>query len=206
MENASKVGVAVATGYLLGRSKKAKLALSVGTWMMGRRFSLDLKSLAREGLTQLASSEQAGRLAEEIRRGLLDAARAAAATAVTGRIDRFTDTLHDRTQALRESVGEGGEPGPEHDGQERRSTRATGGADTEQADRPRPRKSAPSRKKPDSEQHAERRRRPVRADSQQPDRPARKRTSSTVKTSRDRSGRTSASGAREPARTARTRD
>lgn len=225
MENATKVGVAVATGYLLGRSKKAKLALSVGAWMMGRRFSPDMKGLVRQGLGQLASSEEVGKLAEEVRRGLFGAARAAAATALTDRVDRFTDALHDRTQSLREVAedgdeggengenGEGEEPGAEDGGQERQPEGAAGGDGKEQkgaaggreaaeTDRPRPRRSKPPGKGSDSERRVGHRRRPAGAESQQPDRPPRKRTSSAGKTSRERSGGSSKASAGKPARPA----
>lgn len=105
MNNTAKVGVAVASGYLMGRSKKAKLAFALGTWMMGKRLSLDAGKLAREGLSALTSSPELTRLTDEVRDELLGAGRAAAISMLTQRVEKLADSLHQRTEALT-----GGEP------------------------------------------------------------------------------------------------
>lgn len=136
MNNTAKVGVAVASGYLMGRSKKAKLAFALGTWMMGKRLSLDAGKLAREGLSALTSSPELTRLTDEVRDELLGAGRAAAISMLTQRVEKLADSLHQRTEALtggepeaseqdgepKEKEEEEGEPGDaedrEHNGEE----------------------------------------------------------------------------------------
>lgn len=55
MDDQTKVALAaaIAGGYLLGRTKKGKLALSVATYLAGRRFGLEPRQLATEGMRRL---------------------------------------------------------------------------------------------------------------------------------------------------------
>ena len=39
MSNTSKIAVAVASGYLLGRTKRLKLAITVGSMLAGQRIA-----------------------------------------------------------------------------------------------------------------------------------------------------------------------
>lgn len=53
MNDTNKVALAtaVAAGYALGRTRKAKLALTVGTYLAGRRFKLSPQELVTEEST-----------------------------------------------------------------------------------------------------------------------------------------------------------
>lgn len=58
MEDQTKLTLAVAVvgGYVLGRTKKGRLALSVATYLAGRRFGLEPRQLAAEGMRRLRRS------------------------------------------------------------------------------------------------------------------------------------------------------
>lgn len=118
MNNTAKVGAAVVGGYLMGRSKKAKLAFALGTWMMGKRLSLDPSKLAREGLSTLTSSPEVARLTGEVRQELLGAGKAAAMTMFTERVEKLADSLHQRTAAMAGAQPEQPEGGGEEDREE----------------------------------------------------------------------------------------
>lgn len=55
MDDKEKVALAAAVvgGYVLGRTKKGRLALSVATYLAGRRFGLEPRQLAAEGMRRL---------------------------------------------------------------------------------------------------------------------------------------------------------
>src|SRR6185503_7986019 len=101
MNESAKVGLAVAGGYLLGRTKKAKLAISLGTWLIGKRLNVDPKELGKQALGQLAQRPEVAKLAGDVRGELFQAGKAAAKTAMTGRLERLAEGLEARTERLR---------------------------------------------------------------------------------------------------------
>lgn len=103
MDKKVKIGAAVAAGYLLGRTKKGKLALSLALWLGGSEFGLNPKKLARQGLTALARSPQAANLTEQIRGPVAEAAGKAAIAVLESRVNQLSDALHDRTMKLQGS-------------------------------------------------------------------------------------------------------
>ncbi|MFF8811614.1 ABC transporter substrate-binding protein [Streptomyces pactum] len=112
--NNAKIGTAVLGAYLLGRKKKAKMALGLGMAMAGARVRPGQLGRA------LADSPFVGELGEQVRTELLSAGRTAAGSLLTAKADRLADTLHERTAGLREKApGDGGEPADD----------ASGGAD-----------------------------------------------------------------------------
>lgn len=86
------LAAAVAGGYVLGRTKKAKFAFGMATYLVGRRMGVSPQQLLTEGLRKLAESPQFSQLGDQIRGELRDAGRA--------RLDSFADALHERTQLL----------------------------------------------------------------------------------------------------------
>lgn len=92
--------VAAAGGYLLGRTKKAKLALVLGSLVAGRRLGLDPQELLRKGVRKVAGTPQFEELSEQIRGELTTAARSAVRAVADRRIDTFTDSLRQRTARL----------------------------------------------------------------------------------------------------------
>ncbi|TMU93104.1 hypothetical protein [Streptomyces sp. DASNCL29] len=96
-----KIAVAVVGGYLLGRTKKAKLAVGLGMLLAGKKITLDPQQLKKS----LAQAPLLSGLNSEVRKELVDATRQAATKAVSGRVSGLADSLHERTALLR---GEGG--------------------------------------------------------------------------------------------------
>ncbi|MFE7539578.1 ABC transporter substrate-binding protein, partial [Streptomyces platensis] len=103
MTNA-KIGVALVGGYLLGRTKKAKMALGLGLFLAGKKLNLDPKQLG----TLVANSPVLGPLNDQVRKELVDATKTAAGTALTQRMSGLADSLHERTAALNQGRGGGG--------------------------------------------------------------------------------------------------
>ncbi|WP_055556082.1 hypothetical protein [Streptomyces sp. NBRC 110028] len=111
-----KIAVAVAGGYLLGRTKKAKLALGLGMLLAGKKISLDPQQLARA----VADSPLLSGLNAQARKDLAGAARTAATSALSTRMNGLADSLHDRTLSLRGGADDAGDARdadeePEHD-------------------------------------------------------------------------------------------
>lgn len=92
-----KIAVAVAGGYLLGRTKKAKLALGLGMLLAGKKITLDPQQLARA----VADSPLLSGLNAQARKELSGAAKTAATRALSSRMDGLADSLHERTLSLR---------------------------------------------------------------------------------------------------------
>ncbi|MFJ3583353.1 hypothetical protein ACIPPS_14120 [Streptomyces sp. NPDC090127] len=87
---------ALVGGYLLGRTKKAKMAIGVGMFLAGRKLDLDPRRIGK----LLANSPVTGALSDQVRRELVDATKSAATQALTKRATGLADTLHQRTQAI----------------------------------------------------------------------------------------------------------
>ncbi|MCW1098671.1 hypothetical protein OJ963_33055 [Streptomyces sp. RS2] len=103
-DSRTAMAAAVAGGYLLGRTKKAKLAFAVGSYLVGRRVGLSPGQVLGQGLGSLQRTPQFQELSEQVRGELLTAGRAAVTAAANRRLTGLADTLRDRTDAL---TGEG---------------------------------------------------------------------------------------------------
>ena len=111
MKGGPQAAMALAFGYLLGRRRKLRMATMMAGGMavgaVGGIGGIALRRGAKAlGNTEMLSkvSPQLGEIADTVRNDLLDAGKAAAMAAVTGRIDSLTDTLHDRAETLRNPV------------------------------------------------------------------------------------------------------
>lgn len=103
MNNAT-IGAAVLGGYLLGRTKKAKLALGVGALLAG--------SKARPAqLGKMLDSPFLSNVTQQVRTELTDASKAAATSVLTAKADSLAGALHERTEGLRERAHGDGERG-----------------------------------------------------------------------------------------------
>lgn len=101
MSNGAKVALAVGAGYLLGRTRKMKLALMLAGAGITGKFPARPADLAAAGLQSLGGSGQLSQLREQLRDEVLAAAKSAALTAVTHQVD----SLNDRLQGVTSSVG-----------------------------------------------------------------------------------------------------
>lgn len=104
MDDKMKIGAAIAGGYLLGRTKKGKVALSLALWLAGST-GLDPKRLIRKGLVEVARSPDVRNLAEQIRGPVTEAGRNALVATIESRVNRLADTLHERTASLQAASG-----------------------------------------------------------------------------------------------------
>lgn len=101
MTGNAKIGAALVGGYLLGRTKKAKLAIGFGMFLAGKKLSFDPKQLAK----LVANSPVLGSLNDQVRRELVDATKSAATNALTQRVSGLADSLHQRTLGLEDPDG-----------------------------------------------------------------------------------------------------
>ncbi|NMO50721.1 hypothetical protein HH310_05875 [Actinoplanes sp. TBRC 11911] len=166
--------MAVGLGYLLGRRKKLRTAMAVGSALAVGRFSRDPASLLKAGGELLGNSPILGQVSG-LAKPLTAAGKAAAAGAVTRGIDSMGDRIKRRTDALR--TDQQAEPDEQDDQDQQddedrqderapaRSRRATADAEDEYDDdyetdenepddepeeepRPRPRKAPGLRRRP----------------------------------------------------------
>lgn len=111
MDTTARVGTAVAAGYLFGRFKKLRLALLVGTALASEDVRKSAVGLVTHGTSGLASGG-AGRIAGTAGAKLIDAGRGVAVSAAASRLERLSDRLAERNEAL------GGAPADDQDDDE----------------------------------------------------------------------------------------
>ncbi len=119
MKGGIQTAVALGVGYILGRRRKMRLAtmLALGA-ATGGAAKLGPAAM-RQGVKYIGKTDIAGALGPQVteivntvRGELLDAAKGAAAAAVTSRIDSLSDNLHERAETLKNpeaAVGKVGE-------------------------------------------------------------------------------------------------
>jgi hypothetical protein len=108
MKGGAQAALALGVGYILGRRRKMRLAtmlaLGAATGGIGRLGPAAVRRGAKYlGSTDIAGAlgPQVGEIVSTIRGDLLDAGKAAAATAVSSRIESLSDNLHERAETLR---------------------------------------------------------------------------------------------------------
>ncbi|MFJ4848319.1 histone protein [Streptomyces sp. NPDC088733] len=108
MKDSTKMALAagMAGGYVLGRTKKARLAFGLATYLAGRRFGLEPQQLLTEGVRRLKELPQFEDLNDQLRGELMDAGRQALSAAADRRLADLAESLHDRTARI------GGKSGP----------------------------------------------------------------------------------------------
>ncbi|MFE9252751.1 hypothetical protein [Streptomyces sp. NPDC007088] len=151
MNGNTKIGVALVGGYLLGRTKKAKMAVGLGMYLAGKKLNFDPKQLGK----LVANSPVLGSLNDQVRKELVGATKSAATKALTQRASGLADSLHRRTADLEDPDGkedrdrESGEredqDGP--DAEEREDDGDEGGDEGEGEEKPAPRRKAATAKK-----------------------------------------------------------
>lgn len=94
--NNAKIGTALLGGYLLGRSRKAKLALGLGALLAGSRMNPGQVGKA------LQESPFVHTLTKQVRSELTGAGKAAATTLLSAKADNLADAIHARTSGLQE--------------------------------------------------------------------------------------------------------
>ncbi|MFH8884699.1 hypothetical protein [Streptomyces californicus] len=142
MTKNAKIGAALVGGYLLGRTKKAKLAVGFGMFLLGKKMDLDPRQIGR----MLADSPVLGSLNDQVRKELVDATKTAATKALTQRAGSLADSLQQRTQALGSAPAADDEE-PEEDDEPKKAAKSSDRdeeADGDEKPKRAPRKTASS--------------------------------------------------------------
>ncbi|MEV8047352.1 hypothetical protein ACF06D_28675 [Streptomyces griseoluteus] len=100
MTKNAKIAAALVGGYVLGRTKKAKMAIGLGMFLAGKKLDLDPRRIG----TLLAESPALAGLNAQVRKELVETTKAAATEALTkratGLADSLADSISQRTKAL----------------------------------------------------------------------------------------------------------
>ncbi len=104
MKSKSQVALAVGAGYMLGRTRRMKMALMLAAAGATGRFPGGPRDLLERGTKMLASSPEAAKIGEAVRHELVGAAKAAAVTAASQRIGSLSDRLLGGADAVSGSV------------------------------------------------------------------------------------------------------
>ena len=100
MKDGARIGMAVGLGYLLGRTRKGRLALMlVGVGATGR-LGKNPAALVKQGAELLGSSPEVKTLTDTVRGRLVEAGKTAAVAAVSNQVDTLTGKIEERTGAL----------------------------------------------------------------------------------------------------------
>ncbi|GEL17581.1 hypothetical protein [Pseudonocardia asaccharolytica] len=99
MKCGARIALGVAGGYLLGRTKKMKLALMLGGLAAGQRAGGPSEILA-QGTKLVKASPELTRLVDEMRGRLLDAGKGAAMAVATRQVESLTDKVGQRVESL----------------------------------------------------------------------------------------------------------
>ncbi|MFL5995012.1 MAG: DNA primase [Streptomyces sp.] len=102
--NRTGLGLAVGAGYLLGRTKKLKMAFAVGTLVAGKRMHLSPKAVADLVSQQLLKNPQFKEIGDTLREDLRGVGKAASGAMVERQIDAIADRLHGRTAEVRDQL------------------------------------------------------------------------------------------------------
>jgi hypothetical protein len=101
MSTEARIAAAVASGYLLGRTRKMKLAITVGSLLAGQRIATSPRGLARQGQQIIDANPELAKLQDQLTGKLMEALKAAAVATLSSRLNSVSDVLRDRTDGLR---------------------------------------------------------------------------------------------------------
>ncbi|MGW1601590.1 DNA primase [Streptomyces eurythermus] len=155
--NRTALGLAVGAGYLLGRTKKLKMALAVGSLVAGKKLNLSPKMLADVVNQQLKNNPQFQEIGDQLRQDLRGVGKAATGAMVERRMSSLADRLHSRTDQVRDQLsgavpGGPGEEAAEAEEEEeapgKGSAGGEGAPEKGSAERKAPEKKAPEKKAP----------------------------------------------------------
>ncbi|MGM9348540.1 DNA primase [Streptomyces salinarius] len=102
--NRTGLGLAIGAGYLLGRTRKLKLAVAVGTMVAGKKMNLTPKGIAELVSGQLQNNPQFKEIGDQLRTDLRGVGKAASGAMVERQLDALADRLHGRTAEVRDQL------------------------------------------------------------------------------------------------------
>ncbi|MFF5157635.1 DNA primase [Streptomyces sp. NPDC000348] len=115
--NRTGLGLAIGAGYLLGRTKKLKMALAVGGMVAGKKLNLSPRMVTDLVSQQLRNNPQFKELGDQLRGDMRGVGKAASGALVERQLDSLADRLHGRTAGMRDRLAGGGakdDAGAEH--------------------------------------------------------------------------------------------
>jgi chemotaxis protein histidine kinase CheA len=112
--NRTGLGLAIGAGYLLGRTKKLKMAMAVGGLVAGKKLNLSPRMVADLLQQQLQNNPQFKEIGDQLRQDLRGVGKAASGAMVERQIDALADRLHGRTAQVRDQLS-GVVPGGQDD-------------------------------------------------------------------------------------------
>jgi septal ring-binding cell division protein DamX len=98
------LGLAIGAGYLLGRTKKLKMAMAVGGVVAGKKLNLSPRMVAELLQEQLRNNPQFKEIGDQLRQDLRGVGKAASGAMVERQIDALADRLHGRTAQVRDQL------------------------------------------------------------------------------------------------------
>lgn len=142
MKPGARVAAGVGAGYLLGRTRKLRLAFMVAA--AGATGAFEGKgALLRKGLAQLGSSPELSKI-NSTREHLVDAAKSAAVNAATSRMDALTERLAPYVEQPSEPPTESDESDESDESEESEESRDSG--DSEVTEEPEPKRRTPAKR------------------------------------------------------------
>src|SRR5690606_15467993 len=154
--SSARIAAAVASGYLLGRRRKIKLAIMVGGLLAGKRIATTPRGLLKQANEYIEANPELAKLSESVRTTLMDSARQAAVGTASNRINRLSDTIHERVGKLAviEPSADGAEGDAEQEAEEEREPDAAAQPDEEEQSEveAQPDEEQPDEEQPDEEQ------------------------------------------------------
>ncbi|MGP4006685.1 DNA primase [Streptomyces sp. 4N124] len=102
--NRTLIGLAVGAGYVLGRTKKLKLAMAAGTLIAGKRLKPSPGAVVDLVSRQLKDNPQFKEIGDELRQDLSGVGKAASGALVERQMNALADRLHDRTADVRDQL------------------------------------------------------------------------------------------------------
>ncbi|MFI6931254.1 DNA primase [Streptomyces sp. NPDC050287] len=102
--NRMGMGLAIGAGYVLGRTRKMKLAVAVGSLVAGKKMNLSPKGVADLVSGQLKNNPQFKEIGDQLREDLRGVGKAASGAMVERQLDALSDRLHGRTAQVRDQL------------------------------------------------------------------------------------------------------
>ncbi|AXY54796.1 hypothetical protein D092_14950 [Rhodococcus ruber Chol-4] len=96
MKGGARVAAGVSIGYFLGRTHKMRLALMLAGAGLTGRLPNNPQDILKRGASMVGSSPELVKITDSVRGELMSAARAAAVTAASNRIDSLNERLQQR--------------------------------------------------------------------------------------------------------------
>lgn len=95
MNTGTKIALAASGGYVLGRTKKMKLAVAMALFLAGRKLPKSPLEMIQQGAGALSKNEQFAELSQQVKGSLLDAGKAAAGRSAERWLSGVSDRLRE---------------------------------------------------------------------------------------------------------------